>query len=72
MIKSISDSNFNYTKAFDSVVLLYSKSKLLLESNDLVSYDHFFSNEFKIGLFVPIMLPIVYGLAKTLKTIIKK
>ena len=41
----------------------------LLESNELVVYEHFFSFEFKIGQFLPIMLPVVYGLTKAFKGI---
>lgn len=44
---------------------------LLLESNDLVIYNQSFSNEFKIGFFVPIMIPLAYGFIKSLKKFIK-
>lgn len=48
---------------------MYLDSIYLLESNELVVYEHFFSFEFKIGQFLPIMLPVVYGLTKAFKGI---
>ena len=48
---------------------MYLDSIHLLESNELVVYEHFFSFEFKIGQFLPIMLPVVYGLTKAFKGI---
>lgn len=48
---------------------MYLDSIYLLESNELVVYEHFFSFEFKIGQFLPIMLPVIYGLTKAFKGI---
>ena len=48
---------------------MYLDSIYLLESNELVVYEHFFSFEFKIGQFLPIMLPVVYGFTKAFKGI---
>lgn len=72
VIKNISTSRKNNHFPYDEARKLYIKSLLLLESNDLILYDQYFSNEFKIGFFVPIMLPLFYGLIKTLKHIFKK
>ena len=48
---------------------MYLDSIYLLESNELVVYEHFFSFEFKIGQFLPMMLRVVYGLTKAFKGI---
>lgn len=40
-----------------------------MDSNELVTYEHYFSNEFKVGQFIPIMLPIIYGFIKAFKGI---
>lgn len=55
--------------SFGDVVRLYFDSMLLLESDDLIIYEHFFSNEFKIGMFVPVILPLFYGFLKTFKAL---
>lgn len=48
---------------------VYTITEFLLESNEMVNYEHYFSNEFKIGTFLPVMLPIAYGLIKAVKAI---
>ena len=65
-------SSRNYNECFFDVIHLYSISYLLLHSNDLVVYDNFFSDEFKIGLFIPLLLPLVYAIIKIIKIIIKQ
>ena len=54
-------------KDLEIAIEFYHLSVLLIESRDLIIYDHVFSNEFKIGMFVPIMLPILYMFTKSLK-----
>lgn len=45
---------------------------MIANSNELINYDHFFSNEFKIGLFLPIALPFLYGIVHIFKKIVRK
>ena len=71
LIKSIVNSKLQM-QSFGQVQELYFISILLLDSNDLIVYDHFFSNEFKIGMFVPVMLPLLYGFFKSLKYVLSK
>jgi hypothetical protein len=83
LIKSIVNSDIlkkedKYTykmpekKDLNIVIEFYHLSVLLIESRDLIIYDHVFSNEFKIGMFVPIMLPILYMFVKSLKYVLSK
>lgn len=67
LFKNLVTENFSYESSLKDVLSLYTKTTLLNESNNLIIYDHFFSDEFKIGMFVPIMVPLVYGLLKALK-----
>jgi len=71
LIKII-QSNFSINE-FDALVKLYGQSNYLLQSS-FVQYDHYFSFEFKynkpiirIGMFLPIILPLAYGSFKILK-----
>ena len=48
---------------------IYMETKYLLDSNELVIFEHFFSFEFKLGQFLPVMVPILYGLAKSFKAV---
>ena len=48
---------------------IYMISQYLMESNQLVLFEHYFSDEFKVGQFLPIMLPIIYGFIKAFKAI---
>ena len=59
-------------KDIEIAIEFYHLTLLLIESRDLVIYDHVFSNEFKIGMFVPIMLPILYMFIKSIKYLFSK
>ena len=48
---------------------IYMISQYLMESNQLVLFEHYFSDEFKVGQFLPIMLHIIYGFIKAFKAI---
>lgn len=65
-LNQISRNNF---KLDDIEILsqIYLHTIYLLESNELVVYEHFFSFEFKVGQFLPIMLPVIYSLIKAFK-----
>ena len=52
-----------------NITQLYLDTLFLLESNELVLFEHFFSFEFKVGQFLPVMLPIIYGLSKAIRGI---
>ena len=53
----------------DDLNEIYIISQYLMESNQLVLFEHYFSDEFKVGQFLPIMLPIIYGFIKAFKAI---
>ena len=48
---------------------IYVDTNYLMNSNELVIFEHFFSFEFKIGQFLPITSPILYGLFKSFKSL---
>ncbi len=48
---------------------VYMDTRYLMSSNELVIFEHFFSDEFKIGQFLPITLPLLYGLGKSFKAL---
>ena len=48
---------------------IYVDTIYLMNSNELVIFEHFFSFEFKIGQFLPITSPILYGLFKSFKSL---
>ena len=48
---------------------IYVDTNYLMNSNELVIFEHFFSFEFKIGQFLPITSPILYGLFKSFKAL---
>ena len=50
---------------------IYVDTIYLMNSNELVIFEHFFSFEFKIGQFLPIMAPIIYVLFKVIKNLTK-
>ena len=62
------------TNNFDDSALMnvdeiYVDTLYLMNSNELVIFEHFFSNEFKLGQFLPIMAPILYALFKSIKSL---
>ena len=48
---------------------IYVDTLYLMNSNELVIFEHYFSNEFKIGQFLPITAPILYVLFKSIKAL---
>lgn len=56
----------DFTKELNEIYII---SQYLMESNQLVLFEHYFSDEFKVGQFLPIMLPILYGFFKAFKAI---
>jgi len=62
-------SQFDFDLLYNSIQELYINTKFLLNSNELVLFEHFFSDEFKVGQFLPIALPILLGLVKSVRAI---
>ena len=60
--------NFDNT-SLDDVDEIYVDTLYLMNSNELVIFEHFFSNEFKLGQFLPIMAPIYYPLLKSIQSL---
>ena len=57
--------------SFKNIDEIYIDTIYLMNSNELVIFEHFFSFEFKIGQFLPIMAPILYVLFKVIKNLTK-
>ena len=62
-------SKFNIDLLYNNILKLYINTQFLMNSNQLVLFEHFFSDEFKIGQFLPIALPILLGLIKSVRAI---
>ena len=62
-------SKFNIDLLYNNIQKLYINTQFLMNSNQLVLFEHFFSDEFKIGQFLPIALPILLGLIKSVRAI---
>jgi len=62
-------SKFNMDLLYNNIQKLYINTQFLLNSNQLVLFEHFFSDDFKIGQFLPIALPILLGLIKAVRAI---
>ena len=62
-------SKFNFDLLYNNIQKLYINTQFLLNSNQLVLFEHFFSDDFKIGQFLPIALPILLGLIKAVRAI---
>ena len=62
-------SKFNIDLLYNNIQKLYINTQFLMNSNQLVLFEHFFSDEFKIGQFLPIALPILLGLIKSIRAI---
>ena len=74
MDKIINFLKIAVTNNFDDASLvdvdeIYVDTLYLMNSNELVIFEHFFSNEFKLGQFLPIMAPIFYALLKSIKSL---
>ena len=67
-LKNVLKNNFD-NHSLDSIDEIYVDTIYLMNSNELVIFEHFFSNEFKIGQFLPITAPILYVLFKSIKAL---
>ena len=67
-LKNALKNNFD-NNSFANVDEIYVDTIYLMNSNELVIFEHFFSNEFKIGQFLPITAPILYVLYKSIKAL---
>ena len=67
-MKNAIKSNFE-DNSLNNVDEIYIDTLYLMNSNELVIFEHFFSNEFKLGQFLPIMAPIFYVLFKSIKSL---
>ena len=67
-LKNAIKSNFE-DNSLNNVDEIYIDTLYLMNSNELVIFEHFFSNEFKLGQFLPIMAPIFYVLFKSIKSL---
>ena len=66
-MKNVTKDNFD-EKSLENVDEIYIDTLYLMNSNELVIFEHFFSNEFKLGQFLPIMAPMFYVLFKSIKS----
>ena len=67
-LKNAIKNNFG-ENSLNNVDEIYVDTLYLMNSNELVIFEHFFSNEFKLGQFLPIMAPIFYILFKSIKAL---
>ena len=67
-LKNALKNNFD-NNSFANIDEIYVDTIYLMNSNELVIFEHFFSNEFKIGQFLPITAPILYVLYKSIKAL---
>ena len=67
-LKKVVKNDFN-DSSFENIDEIYIDTLYLMKSNELVIFEHFFSNEFKLGQFLPIMAPIFYVLFKSIKSL---
>ena len=67
-LKNVVKNDFN-DSSFENIDEIYIDTLYLMKSNELVIFEHFFSNEFKLGQFLPIMAPIFYVLFKSIKSL---
>ena len=67
-LKNAIKNNFEES-SLEKVDEIYIDTLYLMNSNELVIFEHFFSNEFKLGQFLPIMAPIFYVLFKSIKSL---
>ena len=67
-LKNAIKNNFD-GNSLENVDEIYIDTLYLMNSNELVIFEHFFSNEFKLGQFLPIMAPIFYVLFKSIKSL---
>ena len=67
-LKKALKNNFD-NDSFENIDDIYVDTLYLMNSNELVIFEHFFSTEFKIGQFLPITAPILYVLFKSIKAL---
>jgi len=67
-LKNALKNNFD-NNSFENIDDIYVDTLYLMNSNELVIFEHFFSTEFKIGQFLPITAPILYVLFKSIKAL---
>ena len=67
-LKKALKNNFD-NNSFENIDDIYVDTLYLMNSNELVIFEHFFSTEFKIGQFLPITAPILYVLFKSIKAL---
>ena len=67
-LKNVVKNDFN-DNSFENIDEIYIDTLYLMKSNELVIFEHFFSNEFKLGQFLPIIAPIFYVLFKSIKSL---
>ena len=67
-LKNTIKTNFEIS-SLSNIDDIYVDTLYLMNSNELVIFEHFFSNEFKIGQFLPITAPILYVLFKSIKAL---
>lgn len=68
VLKNSVKDNFN-AESLKNLDEIYVDSLYLMNSNELVIFEHFFSNEFKIGQFLPVTAPILYVLHRAIKAL---
>ena len=67
-LKNAIKNNFD-NNSLSNIDEIYVDTLYLMNSNELVIFEHYFSNEFKIGQFLPITAPILYVLFKSIKAL---
>ena len=67
-LKNTIKNNFD-DYSLENIDEIYVDTLYLMNSNELVIFEHYFSNEFKIGQFLPITAPILYVLFKSIKSL---
>ena len=67
-LKNTIKNNFD-DYSLENIDEIYVDTLYLMNSNELVIFEHYFSNEFKIGQFLPITAPILYVLFKSIKAL---
>ena len=66
-LKNAIKNNFD-DASLENIDEIYVDTLYLMNSNELVIFEHFFSNEFKLGQFLPVMAPILYALFQSIKS----
>ena len=67
-LKNVVKNNFEIN-SLSNIDEIYVDTLYLMNSNELVIFEHFFSYQFKIGQFLPITAPIMYVLIRAIKAL---